>query len=447
MSEVRGKAEEIMTKVGMAEQKPGSGRPGRPAFPIPDEAMFHGLAGEIVNAIDPYTEACRAAVLISLLSGGGAMIGRGPHVFAGLVRHPPSIWGLLVGGTSLGAKGSAHAAARMFLRAAYPEFMRTNVLPSLSSGEGLIHRVRDESEKQDKDGCPLDEGVRDKRLWVVVPEFRTVIAQTKRDSNTLSPVLRDAWDSPDLLSVPNRGENALCATEPHIAMMGHVTPGEFRGKVDPNEIAGGSLNRYLIFASRESKDLPEEKEFPEEDLWSYGKRLREVIDAARGLGNRKISKTAAGQALWVACYRGLKNPTGAMSEEEEGVLASVVTRARPHVLRLALTYALLDGRQIIDEEHLIAALAVWRYALDSARWLFRAYGVDPELVRLRAFIDGCEAGRTRAEITNDCFGRRATATPLDDLLARLGDGYEECSIQTAGRPRTVYRRKPMEKAE
>lgn len=419
----------------------------RPPFPVADEAMFYGLAGEIVSALDPYTEACKPAVLVSFLSGVGAMMGRGPHVVAGLVRHPPSVWGILVGGTSLGAKGSADAAARLVLMEVDKAFMLTRVLPSLSTGEGLIHQVRDPSDKEDKDGCPLDEGVSDKRLYVVVPEFRTVIAQAKRDNSTLAPVLRSAWDSADVLSVPNRGDNAYRATAAHIAMMAHVTPGEFRKKMDPAEIAGGTLNRYLLIASRESKNLPDETEFPEEILWDLSKRVREQVAVAKALGDKTIFKTEEAQRLWVQQYAGLKNPTGARSEEEEGIVASVVTRGRPHVLRLALTYALLDGRSIIGTEHLLAALALWRYSLDSSYWLFRGYGVDPELVKLRAFIDGTPEGRTRADITNICFGRHATATPLDDLLKLLGDGYEECPIPTAGRPRTVYRRKPAAKAK
>ncbi|MFI5067995.1 MAG: hypothetical protein ACHP9Z_29005 [Streptosporangiales bacterium] len=226
-------------------------------FPVPDEAMFYGLPGEIVRSVDAYTEASRPAVLIHLLAGSGAMIGRGPHMVAGFAKHPPSIWALVAGGTSLGAKGTADATSRTFLTEANQDFANGRVLPALSTGEGLIHQVRDESDAVDKDGCPLDEGVADKRLYVVLPEFRSVMAQSKRETNTLSATLRLAWDSPRVLSVPNRNA-PYRATGAHIVMVAHVTPGEFRARIDPAEIAGGLLNRYLIIASRSSKDLPRE---------------------------------------------------------------------------------------------------------------------------------------------------------------------------------------------
>jgi hypothetical protein len=406
--------------------------------------MFFGLPGEIVNSVDPCTEASRPAVLIHLLAGAGAMIGRGPHMVAGFADHPTSIWALVAGGTSLGAKGTADATARAFLRAADREFTTSRVLSALSTGEGLIHQVRDDSDASDKDGCPVEEGVADKRLYVVLPEFRTVMAQAKRETSTLSATLRLAWDSPSVLSVPNRN-SPYKATGAHIVMVAHVTPGEFRARIDPAEIAGGLLNRYLIVASRTSKDLPNEPAYPEEDRLTYGKRLRTAIDAARALGDKRIGMTADASTLWGKNYKALKNPAGAKSEDEEGVLASVVVRGRPHVLRVALTYALLDGSKIVDERHLVPALALWRYSLDSARWLFRS--ANPDLIRLHEFIDAAgQAGRGRTEIIADLFAGHITKTDLDALLAQLNDDYEEYIEPGRGRSATRYRRRPAKEA-
>lgn len=400
--------------------------------------MFQGPLGDIVNSVDPYTEAARAAVLVHLLGGCGAMIGRGPHMVAGFAWHPASVWSLVVGGTTLGAKGTAAAAARKFLRRADPKFAVERVLPALSTGEGLIQQVRDPSNETGKDGVPLDEGVSDKRLFVLLPEFRTVMAQAKREANTLTATLREAWDSPEVLSVPTRNM-PLRATGAHIVMVAHVTPGEFRARIDPAEIAGGLLNRYLIIASRSPKDLPDEMDYPEDDLHTYGKRLGESISWARDLGARHIQMTTAARRLWRTEYRALKNPTGAQSEDEEGLVGAVVVRARPHVLRIALTYALLDQEPIVDEQHMAAALALWRYSLGSARWLFRAG--NPDLLRVRAFIDEAgPAGRSRDEISAGLFGKHISKDELDPLLAQLGDDYEQYQVKTAGRPRAMYRR-------
>jgi Protein of unknown function (DUF3987)/Bifunctional DNA primase/polymerase, N-terminal len=424
------------TPAAVAKATPAKRLPIRSAFPVPDEAMFYGVAGEIVNSVDPYTEACRPAVLTHLLAGCGVMIGRGPRMVAGWAVHPPGVWALVVGGTSLGAKGTASATADAFLRAADSDFMTDRVLPAVSTGEGLIHLVRDPT-----DG---DEGAPDKRLLVLLPEFRTVMAQGRRDTNTLTATLRQAWDSPYRLSIPTRNQPEK-ATGALIVMVADVTPGEFRAKVDPSEIAGGSLNRFLFIASRTSKDLPDEPEYPREELDGYAKRLREAIDAARDLGEKRLQFTLPARQLWKSRYTELKNPLGAQSEDEEGLIASVVTRARPHVMRVALTYALLDQAQVIDDDHLAAALALWKYSLDSALWLFRT--ASPDLIRLQQFIDDAgPAGRSRADISN-LFGRHLDAKELDRLLDQLGSEYEIRTIPTSGRSRTVYARTSGETSE
>jgi hypothetical protein len=68
-------------------------------------------------------------------------------------------------------------------------------------------------------------------------------------------------------------------------------------------------------------------------------------------------------ALWPEIYADL-------TRERAGIVASLTGRAAPHTIRLAVIYALLDGSPCIDVEHLKAAVAVWDYAEQSARYVF-----------------------------------------------------------------------------
>jgi hypothetical protein len=52
------------------------------------------------------------------------------------------------------------------------------------------------------------------------------------------------------------------------------------------------------------------------------------------------------------------------------VLGAICGRAETQVVRLALLYTLLDGKDEIEPVHLRAALAVWKYCEDSARYIF-----------------------------------------------------------------------------
>jgi hypothetical protein len=72
-----------------------------------------------------------------------------------------------------------------------------------SSGEGLIWHVRDPIEERQaiKDkgrtvGYEMvitDQGVEDKRLLVIEPEFASTLRVMEREGNTLSAQLRQAW--------------------------------------------------------------------------------------------------------------------------------------------------------------------------------------------------------------------------------------------------------------
>ena len=59
--------------------------------------------------------------------------------------------------------------------------------------------------------------------------------------------------------------------------------------------------------------------------------------------------------------------------EKRGLWDAVASRAEAQTLRLSMIFALLDGLSTIDEAHLRAALAVWRYPIYCA---FLSGGAD-----------------------------------------------------------------------
>jgi hypothetical protein len=76
-----------------------------PAPPAP--AAFCGLAGELVAAIAPSTEADPVAILVQLLVAVGSILGRGPHYQVGASRHRANEFVVLVGPSGSGRKGSS----------------------------------------------------------------------------------------------------------------------------------------------------------------------------------------------------------------------------------------------------------------------------------------------------------------------------------------------------
>src|SRR5713226_4836771 len=68
---------------------------------------YYGVLGDLVDAIEPYTEAHPAAVLAHLVIALGNLLGRGPYALVESTRHHVNEYACLVGPTAKGRKGQA----------------------------------------------------------------------------------------------------------------------------------------------------------------------------------------------------------------------------------------------------------------------------------------------------------------------------------------------------
>ena len=175
-----------------------------PPWPTMDEAAYYGIAGDIVRAIRPHTEADLVAILVQTLASAGNAIGRGPYYQVEGDRHGPNIYTIIVGETAKGRKGTGAGRVRQIMEVADPLWVRERMHSGgLSSGEGVIWAVRDEIrqwERQDKRGNAkrveviVDPGITDKRLYIIETEFSAALAVMRREGNIVSRIIRDAWD-------------------------------------------------------------------------------------------------------------------------------------------------------------------------------------------------------------------------------------------------------------
>lgn len=400
----------------------------RPLPPVADPAIFRGQLGRLVTAIDEgdHTEADPVGVYATLLAGSGALLGpKGPHLLIGSIRHPLLIWPMLFGSTGTGRKGESEGIARLFL-AKTPGFTEIRV-SGLSSGEGLIERIRDPQDEDDKGGTV------DKRLFCVESEFSSVMARTKRDGSTLAAVLRQAWDG-NALSVLNR--TALSASSSHVAVVGHITPREFRMRLAESEMAGGTYNRFLPMYVDRAKRLPFPEPIPTEVIDRYGDALAKVIGDARNESAEAITLTPAARQLWSDSI--YDEFTG--TDDADEVWTEFIRRAAPYCLRIAALHAALDGRMQVDRDDLLAAAALVRYSVQSAKYVLDKQSHDPRLDRIRrAVIAAGDDGMSNTEVSA-LFSRNLPKKVLTELLDQLIDseGFKAAEVSTGGRPATRY---------
>ena len=202
----------------------------------PITPAFHGVAGEIVHALAPETEALPVAVLAHLLIAAGNIVGRTAWTVAGGVRHHCNLFAVVVGDTSRARKGTAWAAVQSVVGGEYrpygldPGWRARRVKSGLSSGEGLKWFVRDALVKPGEEQ-PADPGETDKRLFIIEEEFASVLQMGRREGNTLSSVLRQAWDGKRLDTLTKN--DPVTATGAHVSIVGHITREELRSLLSP----------------------------------------------------------------------------------------------------------------------------------------------------------------------------------------------------------------------
>jgi hypothetical protein len=311
------------------------------------------------------------------------------------------------------------------------EWSQSRVMTGLASGEGLIWAVRDpimeRSPIKEKgriigyEDNESDPGVADKRLLVVEPEFSRALRVMERESNTLSAILREGFDSGDLNTLVKK--QPAKATGAHLALIGHVTKDELRRELNDTSAVNGFANRILWVCARRSKLLPDGGDLASVDFRPIIERLQAAARFARTVGEMHRDEEA--RAIWHAVYESL-------SEGKPGMFGAITSRADCLVVRLSLVYALLDQSPVIKAPHLKAALAVWRYCEDSARFIFGDSLGDPVADEILRSLRSRSDGMTRTDI-RDLFQRnkkseevsRALGALQEHGLARVALDYEQ----------------------
>jgi hypothetical protein len=333
-------------------------------WPLLSPEALYGIAGDIVRAIAPETEADPVSILLSLLTAFGNAVGKCPHFALASGIHHANLFTAIVGDTASG-KGQSWGIIQSLMRQADAEWNEHSIAYGLSSGEGLVDRLKDEESDEPKQGFFGFATPEAKRLLCLETEFARPITAMRREGNTLSPLLRSAWDS-QTLEVLTRGKSKIRASNAHVSIIAHITPEELAKLLSGSvEVANGFSNRFLWACVRRSNILPEGGN--PYALDAFVEPLKQAIAKAKGI--RRVVRDDEAKALWAEVYPSL-------SASKPGAFGMATGRGHAQTLRLSLLYALLDGSDTVKVEHLRAALAVWRYCELSASAIFGSENGD-----------------------------------------------------------------------
>lgn len=395
----------------------------RPWPEPPDEEAFAGLVGDFTDLWQPHTEASPVALAAQFLTFYGHAVGRQPFFAVGGDDHRTNLEICLVGPTSFARKGQSYGCVKYtFGKVQLPLGVPFIEARGLSTGEGLIAAVRDARSESDKKGGKkvVDEGVFDKRLLVFESEFASVLRRMTREGNTLSEVIRQAWDTGELGTMTRK--EPLRASGAHISLITHVTPSDLQLYLNDVSTMNGFANRFIFIATRGVRLLDDPGRPAENILGQFASRLAKAIELGQRV--REMHRSADAQGYWKELYERLNAPRTGRQHN------AVVRRAPAHVLRLSMIYALLDGTANIETRHLKSAAALWDYAERTSRFVFGDSLGDRLAAKILEIVKAEPTGLTTREITHK-VGHKKGAPDALRLLYENGQIRQESLKDTA----------------
>jgi len=374
---------------------------------------FYGIFGDIVNTLEEHSEADPAGLLVQALVMFGNIIGRGPHWIIENNQHYGVEFAVLVGPSGAGRKGTSYGRIRAIMAPADPEWAAECQGSGLSTSEGLLWALRDESLRQGR-GSPnggqnrmeTDPGVSDKRKMIVESEWALVLKHSSRQGNTLSAVVRQCWDSQDRIQTMTKSD-PIRVTGAHVSVIGHITPEELCKYLTETEVANGFGNRHLFVSVVRSKSLPFGSEPTRDQIESLQREVASAVSYSRDV--TVVGMTPDAKSLWRTCYEKLH-------AERPGIAGALLSRGDAHVRRLAMLYALGDECCQVGRRHLEAALAVWQFCEASVRELFGTKTGDPLADELMEKLKEAGTGGMNRTAIHSAFNNNR---PVERITAAL----------------------------
>jgi len=208
---------------------------------------------------------------------------------------------------------------------------------------------------------------------------------------------------------------------------------KLRNNSQATESDNGFANRFLWACVKRSKLLPEGgklgniSEF--DSIFNpLIEKLKTAVNFAREIN--EIQRDDDARILWREIYPKL-------SEGRPGLFGAVTARAEAQTMRLACLYAFLDLSPAIRIEHLHAAIAIWTYCEESAKYIFGNYLGDPVADSIKQALDEIPSGLTRTDISSNILKRNVKASRINEALNKLfasGFAYKEKEEVESCRP-------------
>lgn len=396
----------------------------------PNQRILGGTIGEWLQMVEPHTEASLASLGLGVLCGLGAYMGRQINLCQGNIRVTPNLFGVQVGPTGDARKGTADSLIYQLLTTIDPTF-GNNISSGFGSGEMLVFKVSDpQYNKKDEQIS----GTKDQRLLIQESELSKHLRIADRQGNTLSEILRLAFDCERPLATSSRTRGEYRSTNHCISLFGGITPEELVEVFPALAATSGTGNRYLWAWSNPDKLLPSGGEPINMD--DIANRIRQNITTIRR--DPVLRFTEEAKAWWEELPEGLYAKLRHLPVSSS--LKPLITRAYVQVMRVALIYAASDGRPSVNPADLEAGLGWFTHSIHTVETILGGVVRDDTAAKILARLREARGRETPKTDLWNLFSRNITAAALDaglEELSEAGLAHTWITTSSGGRPPTM----------
>lgn len=311
---------------------------------MPD-ACFPPLIKAYVELFRPCTEAAFEYHAAGFVVAMGAVLGRSVWFNQGIPIFP-NVYACLIGDSGRSRKSTAASFALSMVQRIDAGL---TVCEGLGSAEILIDMLAEADE------LPPPEKPAYRRLLLYFDELANVIRKGQRENSVLLQTIVEAYDCKERMANQTRAKRVV-AENPTLSILACSTPTWVKQFTTMSEVLGGFMNRFLFIDGEPGDPIPTPPVPSEmymrkasEKFWEHA---YEYVSSPRS-----IEMDLDAKKRWTEFYdqRATLKPSSEM-------VANLFQRAHTNAIKVAMIYAVSQGKTVIELPDIEAGIGVALYS-------------------------------------------------------------------------------------
>jgi hypothetical protein len=336
---------------------------------------------------------------------------------------------LIVGESGITHKNTSIGRTADIVRAAAP-YIRT--FNNVSSIEGVLEEMAPHKSRGRLLSYPI--------AFIAAGEYSFLVASQQRQATSnLIPVLNDAYDGVDPLTVTRKRPPIVHNS--FLNLMTGCTPAWIENYADKEGSDLGRFNRFFIFYAAQDRDMPRAKHLSPTERDHFAKMFSDQINKVAGNVSNQLAvvEFAPGaEKTYNDWFYKFRARLRGMPEN----LRKLLERNEDQAQIMALIYATADGRRLIENEDIESAISLVEWNQENKFRLFAEveFSAEERLERLlHIFID--RGGGKLKELYNYLGSKRISAEAVHRKLRSFSAlGFCELSrkLEEPGPPLEIW---------